>query len=107
MVARRRKSRSVVVDRSELRRELRPRIQTRVRMLGIEVKHSDSELDEFAPVYTARRGQIRGRQCGRTAESHDALMDHVDGFLGDGVEGCDCLGVRFEASLRDNQLREL
>ena len=73
-------------------------------MLGIEVKHSDSELDEFAPVYTARRGQIRGRQCGRTAESHDALMDHVDGFLGDGVEGGDGLCVRLKASLRNDQV---
>ena len=44
---------------------------------------------------------------GSSAASQDTLMDHVDGFLGDGVEGGDGLCVRFKASLHNDQVREL
>src|SRR6266568_324671 len=34
----------------------------------------------------------------------DRLVNHVDGFLGDRVEGCYCFRIGFECSLGDDQL---
>jgi hypothetical protein len=38
-----------------------------------------------------------------TAASKPGLVNHVDCFLSDGVEGCDRLGICLESALSDDQ----
>ena len=57
------------------------------------------------------RQQIGGQGGPRTApprhERDLGLVDHVDGFLSDGVEGGNGLGIGLESPLRNDQVGEL
>lgn len=64
---------------------------------------------EKADSKNAPRTSFRARGGDRWNERirHAGLVDHVDRFLGDGVEGGHRLGVCLERTLSDDQVGEL